>query len=197
MPRKIYRGFATYLAEQGFATMTYDYRGIGGSRPETLKGFAARMRDWASLDVAGAIDHLRGVWPQLPLAVVGHSFGGQAVGLVPNNGEISRALFVAAQAGHWRLIRTHLLPNVLPTVIIIATLQAAQFILAEAALSFLGLGLPPAIPSWGTIMNQGRPYIEIAWWVETFSGLAIALLVTGVGMLGNWTRDVLDPRLRR
>lgn len=100
-------------------------------------------------------------------------------------------------AGHWRLIRTHLLPNVLPTVIIIATLQAAQFILAEAALSFLGLGLPPAIPSWGTIMNQGRPYIEIAWWVETFSGLAIALLVTGVGMLGNWTRDVLDPRLRR
>ncbi|PWB62847.1 MAG: alpha/beta hydrolase [Bradyrhizobiaceae bacterium] len=106
VPRKIYRGFATYLAEQGFAAMSYDYRGIGGSRPETLKGFAARMRDWASLDVAGAIDHLRGVWPQLPLAVVGHSFGGQAVGLVPNNGEISRALFVAAQAGHWRLIHS-------------------------------------------------------------------------------------------
>lgn len=106
VPRKIYRGFTTYLAEQGFAAMSYDYRGIGGSRPETLKGFAARMRDWASLDVAGAIDHLRGVWPHLPLAVVGHSFGGQAVGLVPNNAEISRALFVAAQAGAWRLIHS-------------------------------------------------------------------------------------------
>lgn len=99
-------------------------------------------------------------------------------------------------AGHGRVILRHLLPNVLPTLIIVATLQAAQFILAEAALSFLGLGLPPAIPSWGSIMNQGRPYIEIAWWIETFSGLAIAILVTGIGMLGNWLRDVLDPRLR-
>lgn len=99
-------------------------------------------------------------------------------------------------AGHGRLILRHLLPNVLPTLIIVATLQAAQFILAEAALSFLGLGLPPAVPSWGSIMNQGRPYIELAWWIETFSGLAIAILVTGVGMLGNWLRDVLDPRLR-
>jgi predicted alpha/beta hydrolase len=64
------------------------------------------MRDWAALDVAAAIDHMRTVWPKLPLAVVGHSFGGQAVGLVPNNGEISRALFVAAQAGYWRLFHS-------------------------------------------------------------------------------------------
>jgi predicted alpha/beta hydrolase len=100
--RKIYRGFAAYLAEQGQAVLTYDYRGIGGSRPRSLRGFDARMRDWA-LDVAAAIDHMRAVWPKLPLAVVGHSFGGQAVGLAPNNSEISRALLIAAQAGYWRL----------------------------------------------------------------------------------------------
>jgi len=104
VPRKIYRGFATYLVSQGHTVLTYDYRGIGGSRPLSLRGFNARMRDWADLDVASAIAHMRSVWPKLPLAVVGHSFGGQALGLVPNNTEVSRALFVASQAGYWRLI---------------------------------------------------------------------------------------------
>src|SRR5215470_13132943 len=103
VPRRLYRGFATYLAERGSAALTYDYRGVGGSRPRSLRGFKARMRDWAALDVAAAIDHMRMVWPAAGLAVVGHSFGGQAIGLVPNNGEIRRALLVAAQAAHWRL----------------------------------------------------------------------------------------------
>ena len=106
VPRKIYRGFASYLAAQGFAALTYDYRGVGGSRPASLKGFQARMRDWAALDVAAAIDHVRGVWPNAPLCVVGHSFGGQTLGLVPNNAQVTRALFVAAQAGYWRLFHS-------------------------------------------------------------------------------------------
>jgi len=103
VPRKIYRGFASYLAQHGFAALTYDYRGVAGSRPPSLRGFPARMRDWAALDAAAAIDHMRRVWPAADLKVVGHSFGGQAVGLMPNNSEISRALLVAAQAGYWRL----------------------------------------------------------------------------------------------
>ena len=103
VPRKIYRGFASYLAQHGFAALTYDYRGVAGSRPPSLRGFPARMRDWAALDAAAAIDHVRRVWPSADLKVVGHSFGGQAVGLMPNNSEISRALLVAAQAGYWRL----------------------------------------------------------------------------------------------
>jgi predicted alpha/beta hydrolase len=106
VPRKIYRGFAACLANHGFAVVTYDYRGIGGSRPASLRGFDVRMRDWAALDVSGAIDHMRMVWPKLPLGVVGHSFGGQALGLAPNNNEVSRALFVAAQAGYWRLFHS-------------------------------------------------------------------------------------------
>ena len=106
VPRKIYRGFATYLASQGFTVLTYDYRGIGGSRPR----LAARLqRAHARLGGARCRGRDRShaqVWPKLPLAVVGHSFGGQALGLVPNNAEVSRALFVAAQAGYWRLFHS-------------------------------------------------------------------------------------------
>lgn len=118
----------------------------------------------------------------------------------------SRALAVTEQefvagaaavgAAHSRILVRHLLPNVLPTLITIATLQGAHFVLAEASLSFLGLGLPPAIPSWGGIMNQGRDYIELAWWIETFPGLAIMLLISALGLLGDWVRDVMDPRMR-
>jgi predicted alpha/beta hydrolase len=102
VPRKIYRSFATFLAQNGFAVLTYDYRGIGGSRPPSLRGFPARMRDWAGLDVSAAIVHAQRRWPTVPLTYVGHSFGGQALGLVPNNSEVSRALFVSAQAAYWR-----------------------------------------------------------------------------------------------
>ena len=94
MPRKIYRGFATYLAGRGSVVLTYDYRGIGGSRPASLKGFAATMSDWAALDVASAVTWMRGRYKGLPLAVVGHSFGGQAIGLLPNNDMIARSLLV-------------------------------------------------------------------------------------------------------
>jgi predicted alpha/beta hydrolase len=105
VPRRIYRGFATYLAERGFAVLTYDYRGVAGSRPPSLVGFPARMRDWAALDVTAALDHARTRWPEVLLNAVGHSFGGQAMGLVPNNDLVSRTLMIAAQAGYWRLFR--------------------------------------------------------------------------------------------
>lgn len=103
VPRKIYKGFAAYLAERGVAVMTYDYRGTGDSRPTSLKGFETSMAQWAERDVTAAIDHMRARFPDLPLLAIGHSFGGQALGLIPNNAAISRALLVAAQAGYWRL----------------------------------------------------------------------------------------------
>lgn len=104
VPRKIYRTFANYLAENGCVVLTFDYRGIGGSRPKSLRGFKATMTDWATLDAAAAVTWLRGRYVGLPLSVVGHSFGGQAVGLLPNNTMIGRSLLIAAQAGHWRLM---------------------------------------------------------------------------------------------
>jgi predicted alpha/beta hydrolase len=112
-PRKIYRGFASYLAYRGSAVLTYDYRGVGDSRPQaadgfdrpkSLAGFKASMADWAALDMTAAVMWMRERYHDLPLGFVGHSFGGQALGLVPNNGEVSRALLVAAQAAYWRLM---------------------------------------------------------------------------------------------
>ncbi len=103
VPRKIYKGLASYLAGRGAAVLTYDYRGIGESRPKSLKGFQATMSDWARLDAAAAVDWMRVRYKDLPLNVIGHSFGGQTVGLIPNNAEIQRALFIAAPAAHWRL----------------------------------------------------------------------------------------------
>src|SRR3979490_3539837 len=111
--RKIYRGFAGYLARRGCAVLTYDYRGTGGSRqkslvgynqPKSLVGFKASMSDWAALDVTAAVAWMRERYKNLPLNYVGHSFGGQALGLLPNNTEISRALLIASQAGYWKLM---------------------------------------------------------------------------------------------
>jgi predicted alpha/beta hydrolase len=113
VPRRLYRGFAGYLAGRGCAVLTYDYRGIGGSRPkamsghsrpQSLVGFKASMSDWAALDITAAVSWMRERYKALPFAYVGHSFGGQALGLLPNNTEIPRALFIAAQAGYWKLM---------------------------------------------------------------------------------------------
>jgi predicted alpha/beta hydrolase len=112
-PRKIYRRFAGYLARRGCAVLTYDYRGIGGSRqkdtvgydrPKSLVGFKASMADWAALDATAAVAWMRERYHALPLTYVGHSFGGQALGLLANNAEVSRALLIASQAATWRLM---------------------------------------------------------------------------------------------
>jgi predicted alpha/beta hydrolase len=111
--RKLYRGFAGYLAKRGCAVLTYDYRGTGDSRqksltgynqPKSLVGFKASMSDWAAQDITAAVAWMRQRYHGMPFAYVGHSFGGQALGLLPNNTEISRALFIAAQAGYWKLM---------------------------------------------------------------------------------------------
>jgi predicted alpha/beta hydrolase len=113
VPRKIYRGFAGYLARRGCAVLTYDYRGTGDSRqkaltgynqPKSLVGFKATMSDWAAQDVTAAVAWMRERYHNLPLGYVGHSFGGQALGLIPNNREVTRALLIAAQAGYWKLM---------------------------------------------------------------------------------------------
>ena len=101
VPQGYYRGFARYLAERSAAALTYDYRGIGGSAPARLRGFEARMRDWAEQDVAGAIDWAGATFPHASLRAVGHSVGGHALGLACNNHRIDRAVAVAAQSGYW------------------------------------------------------------------------------------------------
>jgi peptide/nickel transport system permease protein len=111
----------------------------------------------------------------------------------------TREFVSAAQAlgGHGaRIVFRHLLPNVLTPVIVIATLEVARMIILESALSFLGLGVQPPTPTWGGMLADGRAYLSTAWWLATFPGLCIMLSVLGINLLGDWLRDVLDPRLR-
>jgi peptide/nickel transport system permease protein len=94
-----------------------------------------------------------------------------------------------------RIIFRHLLPNVVPPIIVIITLEMARMIIMEAALSFLGLGIQPPTPTWGGMLADGRVYLVTSWWLATFPGLVIMLVVLGINLLGNWLRDMLDPRL--
>jgi peptide/nickel transport system permease protein len=103
----------------------------------------------------------------------------------------------AVGASQWRIIWLYILPNVIAPIIIIATVSLGFAILAESALSFLGLGVPPPYPSWGEMLSgSGRTYMHKAPWMATWPGVAISLAVFGFNMLGDALRDFLDPRLR-
>ena len=107
---------------------------------------------------------------------------------------VEAARAVGARDRHimWREI----LPNTFSSVIVVATLRVAWVILMEASLSFLGLGVQPPEPAWGSMIAQGREYIFSSWWLATFPGIAILLTVLGINLLGEGLRDALDPRLR-
>jgi peptide/nickel transport system permease protein len=102
----------------------------------------------------------------------------------------------AIGAGEWRIMFHYVLPNIAAPLIVQTTLSFSTAILVEAALSFLGLGTQPPNPSWGTMLGEGRRYMELAPWVAIYPGLAIALTVLGLNLLGDALRDALDPRLR-
>ena len=98
--------------------------------------------------------------------------------------------------GSFRILFRHMLPNVVSPIIVVGTFGVAQMILLESSLSFLGLGVQPPTPSWGGMLNDGRPYITVAWWLTTLPGAAIMLTVLGINFVGDWLRDLLDPRLQ-
>jgi peptide/nickel transport system permease protein len=95
-----------------------------------------------------------------------------------------------------RILVRHIFPNILAPIIVIASFSVAGVIIAEASLSFLGLGVPPAVPSWGGMLAEGRTYMERAWWLVTLPGLALMFAVLSINVLGDTLRDALDPRLR-
>jgi len=107
--------------------------------------------------------------------------------------------FIAAAyglgCGPGRLLLRYLLPNCASTIIVIASFAAARMIVAEATISFLGVGVPSWIPSWGSMISDGRTYLPVAWWVAIIPGSAITLSVIAINLLGDWLRDRLDPRL--
>lgn len=107
------------------------------------------------------------------------------------------ALAKVAGASDTRIMLQHILPHTISIILVLASLQAGSLILAEGTLSFLGLGVPPPTPSWGSIVADGRSYLATAWWVSLFPGIAIFLVVMAFNFAGDWIRDRLDPRLRQ
>lgn len=112
----------------------------------------------------------------------------------------SRDFVTAAQSlgsGNFTIIVRHIIPNLIQTSLVIGTFAMASSIIAEASLSFLGVGVPPSIPTWGTMLADARIYISTAWWLPLFPGLCIFITVLGINLLGDALRDILDPRLKR
>jgi peptide/nickel transport system permease protein len=102
----------------------------------------------------------------------------------------------ALGASDTRLMMRHLLPNVVPLVLIVGSLQFGRAVILESTLSFLGLGVAPPTPAWGSMLNDGRQYLGTAWWLTTVPGVAIMLTVLSANTLGDAIRDTFDPRLR-
>ena len=102
-----------------------------------------------------------------------------------------------AGASGTRIVLKHILPGVVNTVMVLSSLQVGSLILTESVLSFLGVGIPPPQPSWGSMVSEGRQYISTAWWISFFPGFAILLIVFSMNFFGDWLRDKLDPRLRQ
>lgn len=107
------------------------------------------------------------------------------------------ALARVAGASRWRIMRWHVLPHVLSSVVVLGTLQLGAAVGLEAALTFLGLGVQPPASAWGLMISEGKLYMTRAWWLPTVPGIAIVMTVLGANLLGDWLRDRLDPRLRQ
>jgi peptide/nickel transport system permease protein len=102
----------------------------------------------------------------------------------------------AIGAPDWRLMLRHILPNIMAPIIVVATVNVGTAILAAAGLSYLGLGAQPPSPEWGAMLSVARNYLRDAWWMATFPGLSIMVIVLAVNLLGDGLRDVLDPSLK-
>lgn len=195
----------------GFAAVTIGAL-IGGSLG-LLSGYAGGLMDEAIMLVADA----QLAFPFILLAigiiaVLGPSFTNLIV-VVGISGWVTYARIIRAQVlslkerefilairglggSTRRIVLTHILPNTFSPFLVVATLELARTIILESTLSFLGLGIQPPTPSWGGMLNEGREYLDTAWWISAFPGLVLMLTALVVSRVGDWLRDVLDPTLR-
>jgi peptide/nickel transport system permease protein len=129
------------------------------------------------------------LWPRFARQIRGETLG------IKEQDFVALAV-VAGRSSTWIICR-HILPNVVPTLLVISTLQVGYVILLEGTLSFLGVGVPPPNPAWGLMIADGRGFLATAWWITLFPGLAMLLTVLAVNLMGDWLRDHLDPKLRQ
>jgi peptide/nickel transport system permease protein len=187
--------------------------GILGSAAGLMAGFAHRRLDAIIMTLADAqlafpfillaIGIIAVLGPSFPTLVVVIGLSGwvsyarilRAQVLVVRSREFVEA--IQALGGSFaRIVLRHVLPNVLSSIVVIATLELARAIVLEATLSFLGLGIQPPTPSWGGMVQDGREYLDSAWWISTFPGVVLMVTSIVVSRTGDWLRDVLDPTLR-
>lgn len=129
------------------------------------------------------------LWPRYARQIRGEALAIKAQDFV--------ALARVAGCSQLRIMIKHFLPNVIPTLLVLATLQVGYVIILESSLSFLGVGIPPPLPAWGLMVADGKGYLQGAWWISVFPGIAIVLVVLALNLLGDWMRDRLDPKLRQ
>jgi peptide/nickel transport system permease protein len=129
------------------------------------------------------------LWPRFARQIRGETLG------IKEQDFVALAV-VAGRSSAW-IISRHIFPNVVPTLLVISTLQVGYVILLEGTLSFLGVGVPPPNPAWGLMIADGRGFLATAWWISLFPGLAMLLTVLAVNLMGDWLRDHLDPKLRQ
>lgn len=103
----------------------------------------------------------------------------------------------AIGSSSFRILFFHIFPNILSSIIVLSTFQLALLIIVESSLSFLGLGIPPPRPSLGSMINNGRSYIQTAWWLSAIPGCIITLIILGINLFGDWLRDSFDPHFKR
>jgi peptide/nickel transport system permease protein len=206
--RVIYGAHLSLLIGAAVALIT----GLCGGAIGVLAGYFRRLDD----PLMRCMDALM-AFPSLILAIaIAASLGTGLASVIvalgvaysPRTARVARAAVIAVRgaeyvdsailsgASHRRIVWRHILPNSLTPLIVELTLIYAYAVLAEAALSFLGVGPPPPTPTWGNIIADGRDYIVDAPWIAAFPGLAISLLVLSLNLLGDGLRDVLDPRLK-
>ncbi len=124
-------------------------------------------------------------WPRYARVAYGQTLG------VANMPFVAASRFIGLAS--WRILVRHILPNIVAPLIVVATLEFGLMIIWEAGLSFLGLGVQPPTPSWGSILSTGRNYVASAWWISTLTGACLFLLVLSVNMIGDFLRDRFDP----
>jgi len=129
------------------------------------------------------------LWPRFARQIRGETLG------IKEQDFVALAV-VAGRSSAW-IIARHIFPNVVPTLLVISTLQVGYVILLEGTLSFLGVGVPPPNPAWGLMIADGRGFLATAWWISFLPGLAMLLTVLAVNLMGDWLRDHLDPKLRQ
>ncbi len=188
--------------------------GVVGVGLGAISGYFAGKTDFAIQKLVEVV----WAFPPLLLAIAIMAFFGQGLGIlifalviqrwIPycrvSRGQAlslrSRDFVDAARslgASNTRIVCRHILPNLVQAAMVIGTFAMATAIIAEASLSFLGLGVPPSIPTWGSMLADGRTYISTSWWLALFPGLCIFFTVLGINMLGDGMRDIFDPRLKR